>query len=100
MVVVPDPITVNTGEQENVQERIDRFFGDVRAEVRDSYLLNDRLFEIRSRELVNEGGQIVDDKVTELRYKDLVLAGVFEYRSDLNNVNYIFFRGSNSRFEF
>jgi len=91
---IPNPITVNTGEQERVSKTIDDFFIETRDFILRTYKVQESGFEIKSRELANNSSQITDDRVTYLVYKDMILASVFETRTEFNYVRYTFFRNS------
>ena len=89
---IPNPVTVNTGEQERVSKTIDDFFVETRDFVRQAYGVQESEFHIKSGELAYNPPQITADRVTYLSYKDMVIACVFETRTEFNYVRYTFFR--------
>ncbi len=89
---IPNPITVNTGEQETVSKTIDDFFIETRDFVRKTYKVQESEFQIKSGELAYNSFHITDDRITYLSYRDMVLASVFETRTESNYVRYTFFR--------
>jgi hypothetical protein len=89
---IPNPIRVNTGEQEEVSKTIDDFFGETRNFVQEMYKVQELEFEIRSGEIAYDGSQVTDDRVTYLSCRGMVLASVFETRTEFNHVQYTFFR--------
>jgi len=91
MKPIPNPIMVNTGEQERVAKTIDDFFVETRDFAKKIYKLRESEFQIKSGELAYSS-QITDDRVTYISYKDIILAGVFETRTEFNRVRYTFFR--------
>lgn len=84
---VPESITVNTGEQHRVQKTIDDFFADV---IRVSTSTPNE-FRIESGEIAFLGN-VSDNRVTYLLYKERVVACVLETRTEYNYVHYDFFR--------
>ncbi len=93
---VPNPITVCTGEQTKITKTIDDFFWETREFVEQNYELPPEpsmyKFSIRSGELAYYSLQITDDRVNYLAYGFMILATVFETRTELNFVHYTFFR--------
>lgn len=89
---IPKPITVNTGEEGSIRKTIDDFFLETKDFVLQTYSVLNHDFNIRSGELAYHYSQITDDRVSYLQYRDIVLASVFETRTELNYVHYIFFR--------
>jgi hypothetical protein len=89
---VPNPITVNTGEQGGVSKTIDDFFIETRDFIRQTYEVQELKFNIRSGELAYTSPQITDDRVTYLSYGNMILASVFETRTEFNHIRYTFFR--------
>lgn len=89
---IPNPITVNTGEQGRVAKTIDDFFIETRDFVLQTYEVRESEFNIRSGELAYNSSQITDDRITYLSYRNIILASVFETRTEFNYVRYTFFR--------
>ena len=89
---IPNTITVNTGEQERVSKTIDDFFTETRDFVQQNYEVQESEFNIRSGELAYNPSQITDDRITYFSYRDIILASVFETRTEFNYVRYTFFR--------
>ncbi|MBU0460829.1 MAG: hypothetical protein KJ771_08555 [Nanoarchaeota archaeon] len=89
---IPNPITVNTGEQERVSKTIDLFFVETKEFIEENYEVDEPYFQIKSGELAYNSTQITDDRITYLSYKDMILASVFETRTEFNYIRYIFFR--------
>ncbi|MDP2925400.1 MAG: hypothetical protein Q8N99_03445 [Nanoarchaeota archaeon] len=93
MEKIPKRTTVNTGDQDLVQETIDDFFTDTLE-----FILknigedNRRYFEIRVQGLYNPPNTCLDDMIHLLLYKQRVIAVVTETRNDFNYVVYDFFR--------
>ncbi len=92
MKPLPPSIIVNTGEQENVSKTIDDFFVETRDFVRQTYEVYESEFNIRSGELAYNSAQLTDERITYLSYKSMILASVFETRTEFNHVMYTFFR--------
>lgn len=92
MKQIPNPIVVNTGEQDRVSKTIDDFFLETKEFVQENYCVQEPDFMIKSGELAYNSPQITDDRITYLSYRDLVLASVFETRTEFNYVRYKFFR--------
>lgn len=88
----PHSITVNTGEQGTVSKTIDDFFIETRDFIRQKYKVQESEFYIKSGELAYNSFQITNDRITYLSYKDMILASVFETRTEFNYVRYTFFR--------
>lgn len=81
------------------QETIDAFFVETKDYLEDKFGKSPN-FEIISQELGEfniEPQQIKqsDNRLTYLLYKDRCVAGVFERRTEFNNLEYIFFRDLN-----
>lgn len=89
---IPNPIIVNTGEQERVSKTIDDFFIEIKDFIQEKYKVQESEFEIKSGELAYNSTQITDDRITYLSYRDVILASVFETRTEFNHVRYTFFR--------
>ena len=88
----PNPIRVNTGEQQRVSKTIDDFFVETREFIEKTYEVQESEFGIRSGEIAYNPLQVTDDRITYLFYKDMILASVFETRTEFNYVQYTFFR--------
>lgn len=95
---IPDTLIVNTGEQEIVTKTIDDFFIETRDYIKETYRVENSKFQIKSGELAYHFSQITDDRITYLSYKDIILASVFETRTEFNYIRYTFFRNLD-RFE-
>jgi hypothetical protein len=93
---VPNSIQVNTGEQEKVSKTIDDFFLETKAFVEKRYNVQQSEFKIKSGELAYNSAQITSDRITYLAYRDMILASVFETRTEFNYVRYTFFRNLES----
>ncbi len=89
---IPNPIRVNTGEQEGVAKTIDDFLVETEKFIKKHYEVQESKFQIRSGEIAYNSGQITNDRITYLSYRDMILASVFETRTELNYVHYTFFR--------
>lgn len=90
---LPHPAVVNTGEQHTLQPTIDAFFSATKETIEARLGKQEGpYFEIKSREMANEQGVITDDRITYLLYKDRMVCGVFERRTQWNHVEYTFFR--------
>jgi hypothetical protein len=89
---IPNPIRVNTGDQYKVSKTIDDFFVETKVFIEKTYNVKKLGFEIRSGGIAYNNFQVTDDRVTYLSYRDMVLACVFETRTEFNYVQYTFFR--------
>lgn len=89
---IPNPITVNTGEQERVSKTIEDFFIGIKEFIEKHYEVQEFWWQIRSGELASNPTQLTNDRTTYLSYKDRVLACVLETRTEFNHVRYTFFR--------
>ena len=89
---IPNPIIVNTGEQERVAKTIDDFFVETKEFIEKHYEVQESEFQIKSGEIAYNSTQITDDRITYLSYRDMILANVFETRTEFNYVHYTFFR--------
>jgi hypothetical protein len=92
MKPIPKPRIVITGEQSEVTQTIDNFFAETVEFAQKRYNLLPIYFELKSGELAYRHNQITDDRVTHLSYHNIILATVFETRTEENNVMYTFFR--------
>ena len=93
---IPNPIVVNTGGQSTVTNTIDDFFLETERYVRENYKVQKSEFEIKSGGLAADFSQMSNDRITYLCYQDLVLASIFETRTEFNYVRYTFFRNLES----
>ena len=93
MKPIPESVTVITGDQHLVQPTIDNFFMDTADHIKHNYGLKPRPdpFLIQSGEIAYTN-QVSDHRVTYLSFFERVVATVMETRTDLNNVQYTFFR--------
>ena len=96
MKPIPNSIVVNTGEQVAVTNTIDDFFVETERFVLDNYNVQKSEFEIKSGGLAADFSQMSNDRITYLCYQDMVLASVFETRTEFNYVRYTFFRNLGS----
>ncbi len=92
MNLIPNPLIVNTGEQHRVSKTIEDFFLETRAFIQKRYNVKESEFEIKSGELAYNSTQITDDRINYLSYGNMILASVFETRTEFNHVRYTFFR--------
>lgn len=92
MKPIPTPFVVNTGEQEKVQKTIDDFFVETKEFIGGMYEVQEWQFQINSGEIAYHNMVVTDDRITYLVYGDIVLASVFETRTEFNHVRYTFFR--------
>lgn len=92
MKPVPKPITVNTGDQYKVTKTIDDFFLETCDYIREKYQVQPSECQIKSGEIAYNPLQVTDDRITYLSYRGIVLACVFETRTEFNYVQYSFFR--------
>ncbi len=93
MKQIPYQITVNTGEQERISSTIDDFFLETRDFILKSYEVRESELQIKSGELAYApSGPITDDRIKYLSCRDMVLAAVFETRTEFNHIRYTFFR--------
>lgn len=86
----PNSIIVNTGEQEKVSKTIDDFFIETRNFIQEKYKVQESKFQIKTCELADNSYQITDNRITYLSYKDMILANVFETRTEFNYVKHTF----------
>jgi len=93
---IPNPIVVNTGGQGTVTNTIDDFFVETINYVKEQYEVEGLYFEIKSRRLEQQSLQVTNDRITYLCYQDIILASVFETRTEFNYVRYTFFRNLES----
>lgn len=97
MANIPRPITINTDEQGQVIPIIDRFFQETMHDLESRCQLqkDPSNFEIKTGELAYQNGQVTDDRITYLNFRDKVIAIVTEIRTPLNHIQYSFFRLDN-----
>ena len=93
---IPKTIRVNTGEQHELSNTIDDFFMETKEFFQRERGLEERHFQIKSGELAYNSMQLTDDRVTYLTYKDIIIASVFQTRTEHNHVQYVFFRNLDS----
>lgn len=91
---IPQSVTVITGNGHLVQPTIDDFFMDAVDHIQNNYGLKPgpNPFKIESGEIVYLGLTSSNDRVTYLSFFQRVVATVMETRTDLNYVQYTFFR--------
>ena len=92
MKPIPKPRIVITGDQSTITPTIDDFFAETLEFAQERYNLLPIYFEIKSGDLAYHHNQITNDRVTHLSYHNIILATVFETRTEANNVMYTFFR--------
>lgn len=94
MKPIPESVTVITGDQHLIQPTIDDFLMDTAEHIKNNYGLKPgpNPFMIESGEITSAGLASGDDRVTYLSFFRRVVATVMEIRTDLNNVQYVFFR--------
>jgi hypothetical protein len=89
---VPDPIIVNTGEQHTVTKTIDDFFLESWNYIQENYQVQVSECQIKFGEIAYNPLQITNDRITYLSYRSVIVACVFETRTEFNYVQYSFFR--------
>lgn len=89
---IPYPITVTTGEQEQVTKTIDDFFSDTKRSIESYYEMPEPGWQIKTGEISYNSTSITDDRVTYLSYQDKIIAGVLVTRTEFNYICYTFFR--------
>jgi len=92
MKPIPKRRIVNTGEQHTVTQTIDDFFAETQKFAQENYNVHELYFETKSGELAYRNNQITNDRITYLAYNDIILASVFQTRTEHNYVMYTFFR--------
>jgi len=92
MELIPRTIVVNTGEQKDVARTIDNFFIDTKKDIERFYEVKKSDWKIQSGNISYNSNQITDDRITYLLCQDVMLAGVFERRTEFNRIEYSFFR--------
>ncbi len=93
---IPKSLRVNTGDQHRVQPAIDIFFAETRSYIADLYKFSQVDFRILSGEIALNPLTVTDNRVSYLLCKERVVAIVMETRTDLNFVQYDFFRNLDS----
>jgi hypothetical protein len=97
---IPKPITADVGDPQ-IARTMNEFFAETKEFVEKTYGAIEPGFKIGSGEVFYSGQiscdvvlsrQISNDRVTSLSYNGLVLAGVFETRTEFNYVRAVFFR--------
>ncbi|MEK6833469.1 MAG: hypothetical protein AABY32_05455 [Nanoarchaeota archaeon] len=83
---VPGRTRAIVGAHEEAQGAIDNFLVEAKKYITDNFGENPS-FEIKSQEM-----KLSDNKLTYLVYNNCCVAGVFERRTEFNNLEYIFFR--------
>ncbi|GBE20617.1 hypothetical protein BMS3Abin17_01359 [archaeon BMS3Abin17] len=91
---IPKSIKVNTGEQREVQPKIDAFFKSIYEDIstKDECSFNHSDFEIKLQGLYDYPETILNDKIHYCSYKGRVVGIVIEARTEHNYVNFDFFR--------
>lgn len=94
MKPIPKSVTVITGDQHLIRPTIDDFFLDTVEHIKRNYGLRPGPdpFRIESGALAYNGLTPGDDRVTYLSFFQRIVATVMETRTDLNYVQYVFFR--------
>lgn len=94
MKPIPESVTVITGDQHLVQPTIDDFLMDTVEHLKANYGLKPGPdpFLIDSGAIAYNSLTLTDDRVTYLSFFGRVVATVMETRTDLNWVQYTFFR--------
>lgn len=73
-----------------IQKKIDDFFSETKNYLEDQFGESSN-FEIKSENLYLHNNPS-DNRITYLLYNDHCVAGVFERRTEFNNLEYLFFR--------
>ena len=74
-----------------MQERMDNFFLETMNYLEEKFGKSPH-FEIKCKNMEQSHNRQSDNHLTYLLYKDRCVAGVFERRTEGNNLEYIFFR--------
>jgi len=69
---------VNTGEEGSVSETIDNFFLKTVEDIETLYQVEKRYFSRDSGGVIYRPDTIPSDRITHLKYRDRVVAGVFD----------------------
>ncbi|MFH1503469.1 MAG: hypothetical protein ABIE36_02330 [Candidatus Diapherotrites archaeon] len=93
---IPRSITVNTGEDEEVHETMDRFFLEVKSEIEKKVGIKEgppefRMDVLNLCELTPSTPQASDNYAHIFFYKEKVVAAVFETRTDMNYIHFDYF---------
>jgi len=83
---VPERIRVPVGAYQEITKTMDDFFIETKDYLEEKYG-KDPSFEVELLNMVKS-----DNHITSLIYKDRCVAGVYERRTEFNNLEYIFFR--------
>ena len=83
---VPKRIRTSLDSHPEINEKINNFFSETKKYLELHYGKSPNI-EIKSNNFAETEGNL-----TYLLYKDQVVAGVFETRTEFNNLEYIFFR--------
>jgi len=83
---IPKRERVVTGTHPKIQKKIYNFFIETKEH------LNKKLGESPHYEIKSENIENSDNRLTYLLYKDKLVAGVVERRTEFNNLEYVFFR--------
>lgn len=83
---VPERVRVIVGIYPEIQKKIDNFFIETKE------YLDKKLGESPHYEVKCDNMERSDNRLTYLLYKDKLVAGVVERRTEFNNLEYIFFR--------
>ena len=89
---IPMPIKVNTGEYEFVRGIVETFFENTRDYAREKYNLSDKDFSRKISEFAYRPTGIAVEGIDFILWRDEVLSGVLQTRTDSNRVMYTFFR--------
>ena len=92
---IPDSVTVNTGEDSEVRETIDKFFEEARSEIEKRVDIKEGPSKFRL-DIANlcepaQTSKQSDNYVHLLFYKERVVAVVFETRTEMNYVHFDYF---------
>ncbi len=98
---VPNPITVNTGEDKEVHETMDRFFLEVESEIEKKVSIEKGPSKFRLDVLnlckLKSGDPLASDEFAHmLFYEERVVAVVLETRTDSNYIHFDYFFNSKS----
>jgi hypothetical protein len=94
---VPMRIRTITGSDFNIQKKIDDFFLETKNYI-ESRFIKTLNVEIISQEMnlsdnkLTQELKLSDNRLTYMVYDDCCVAGVFERRTEFNNIEYVFFR--------
>ena len=91
MKKTPKPIRAYTGDQEKVSKTIDDFFSETRKFIEAHYVVSPPYWEIKSG-TISYGQRPSNDRITYLKYQDIIFAQVLETRTEFNNIRYTFSR--------